>query len=70
MERLPVVSSVLHSVGYDGSTSTLEVEFENGSVYEYRDVAEDIYAALMSSDSKGHYFDSVIRPRYDCTRLL
>ena len=70
MKRLSVVSSVLRSVGYDESTSTLEVEFGNGSVYEYSAVPEDVYAALMLADSKGHYFDTVIRPGYDSLRLL
>jgi len=60
----------MRSVGYDVSTSTLEVEFENGCVYQYGQVPEDVYAALMAADSKGHYFDTVIRSRYDCRRLL
>jgi len=70
MKRLPVMSSVMRSVGYDAPTSTLEIEFENGFVYQYSGVPEDVHAALMAADSKGHYFDSVIRPRYDCRRLL
>lgn len=70
MERLPVTSSVLRSVGYDDSNSTLEVEFHNGSIYEYRGVPPDIYAALMLAASKGQYFDATIRKSYDCRRIF
>jgi len=70
MNRVSVASTVLRSVGYDDSTSTLEVEFHNGAVYEYRSVPTEIYAALMSAASKGHYFDTMIRPSYHCRRVL
>jgi hypothetical protein len=70
MNRLPVNSSVLRSVGYDGPTATLEVEFHNGPVYEYRNVPADVYAGLMSATSKGHYFDATIRTSYDCRRVF
>jgi hypothetical protein len=69
MKRLSVISSVLRSVGYDDLTLRLEVEFDNGSVYEYRRVPTEVYAALMSANSKGNYFDTVIRPSYSCRRL-
>jgi hypothetical protein len=70
MERLLVTSSVLRSVGYDNSSWALEVEFHNGSIYEYRNVPPDIYAALMSAPSKGQYFDATIRKSYDCRRVF
>ena len=70
MNRVSVASTVLRSVGYDDSTSTLEVEFHNGVVYGYRSVPPEIYAALMSAASKGHYFDTVIRQSYQCRRVL
>jgi len=70
MERLSVSSSVLRSVGYADSHATLEVEFHNGSIYEYLNVPREIYASLMSAASKGHYFDATIRKFYDCRRLF
>ena len=35
---IPVVSSNVESIGYDGSTQTLRVRFLNGSTYDYKNV--------------------------------
>ena len=35
MMRIPVASSNVATVGYDEATNTLEVEFKDGSVYQY-----------------------------------
>lgn len=61
MNRIPVVSSELASVGYDAATNTLEVEFKTGSVYDYSNVPEDIYTGLMSAPSHGKYFNEFIK---------
>ncbi len=68
MERMPVTSSNLHSVGYDLDSQTFEVEFNNGSVYQYSNVPQGEYDALMSADSKGTYFNANIRNRYPFTK--
>lgn len=61
MERTPVASSNLASVGYDPNSQTLEIEFHSGSVYQYSGVPQSIYQGLMSAASKGSYFDSFIK---------
>lgn len=65
MNRTPVVSSNLAAVGYDRASMTLEVEFLNGSVYQYFDVPAVEYEQLLSADSVGRYFCQAIR---DCYR--
>ncbi len=60
MQRVPVVSSNLVSVGYDVNTSTLEVEFLD-SVYEYYDVPQNLHEGLMNADSHGEYLDQYIK---------
>lgn len=35
MERTSVTSSNINSIGYDADSQTLEIEFNNGAVYEY-----------------------------------
>lgn len=61
MNRLPVNSSHLASVGYDPTSSTLEVEFNGGDVYQYFDVPAEIYRQLLALSDQGsgvgHYFD-------------
>ena len=61
MNRTQIPSSNLRSVGYDQSTSTLEVEFRHGGVYEYLDVPAARYDGLLSAYSKGSYFDQFIK---------
>lgn len=60
MHRQTVISSNLSSVGYDSKSSTLEIEFLNGSVYQYENVPSVIYNGLMSASSKGQYFERMI----------
>lgn len=53
MERIPVSSSNLASVGYQDGI--LEVAFKSGSVYQYTGVPESVYEALMSAPSHGKF---------------
>jgi hypothetical protein len=62
MERVPVVSSALRSVGYDDDT--LEIEFVSGTVYRYFDVPERVHDELMRADSHGEFFNAHVRDRF------
>ena len=64
MNRTPVTSSNVASVGYDPGTMTLEVEFKNGSVYQYFDVPEAVYQELKSAASVGTYLNQSIKNSY------
>ena len=68
MIRTPVESSNLVGVGYDPATTTLEIEFTNGAVYQYFDVPQAVYEALMATDSKGRYLASNIKGVYRYAR--
>lgn len=61
MRRAAVISSNLVSVGYDGSLSTLEIEFHGGRVYQYFGVPKELYEGLMAASSHGRYFDAHIK---------
>ncbi len=64
MDRQPVRSSNIRSVGYDTENLTLELAFYDGSVYRYSGVPDAIWIALMRADSKGSYFHEYIKDRY------
>jgi hypothetical protein len=64
MDRVSVTSSNLRSVGYDADTSTLEIEFNSGEVYQYQGVPEGEYDALLNAGSHGSYFAGNIKNRY------
>lgn len=64
IQRQPVKSSSIRSIGYDPMSKTMEIEFNSGAVYEYRGVTEETYQGLMNADSIGKHFHSEIRPRH------
>lgn len=61
MNRTPVSSSNLASVGYDAAQRILEIEFLTGSVYQYLNVPQSVYAGLMAAESHGRYFDANVK---------
>lgn len=61
MNRTPVSSSNLRSVGYDAEARTLEVEFLNGGLYRYSGVPSSVHLGLMSASSHGAYFDRYVK---------
>lgn len=67
MERQRVSSSNIRSIGYEAGT--LEVEFNNGGVYQYFNVPEPTYSALMRASSKGAYLNDHIKDRYRCRKV-
>jgi hypothetical protein len=65
MDRQPVQSSNIASIGYDGVEQTLEVEFrKTGSVYQYTDVPQRVHQELINAPSIGKYFHSRIKKEY------
>jgi hypothetical protein len=61
MERKPVESSTIKSVGYDAEMKALEVEFASGRIYQYYDVPEEIHNEFISAPSKGNFFHHKIK---------
>ena len=47
MKRQNVDSSMATSVGYESETSTLEIEFKTGEVWQYYDVPENVFNEMM-----------------------
>ena len=64
MERVPVQSTSLVSIGYDAASAELEVEFSSGRIYVYTGVPESAHAWLMRSPGKGGLFNRMIRDAY------
>jgi hypothetical protein len=68
MERIPVSSSNVESVGYDEDSGTLEVEFKNGMLYQYFDVPQGAFNGLVDADSVGCYLAENIKGVYRYSR--
>jgi hypothetical protein len=69
MDRVSVSSSNIASVGHDASSQTLEVEFLNGSIYEYYNVPEHVYQELISASSVGGYLARQVKNVYSYSRV-
>jgi hypothetical protein len=68
MTSLIVGSTSLLAVGYAPDRCDLEVHFRDGTVYQFFDVPPVLVQDLLSSTSKGAYFNTKIRNhfRYQC----
>lgn len=62
MTLIPVNSSAIRAIGYDGYTLT--VVFHNSGAYDHPGVPYSVYAAFMRASSKGRYYSLYIRGRY------
>ncbi len=69
MNRQFVQSSNQKSVGYDRENKVLEIEFHSGSVYQYLNVPEPVFKALLNAASNGTYFHDNIKERYRYQRI-
>jgi hypothetical protein len=69
MERKPVTSSHVVSVGYDPESHTLEVEYKDGAVYQYGGVPASVYDALIHADSVGRYLRTLVQDGYTAHRV-
>jgi lysyl-tRNA synthetase class 2 len=69
MERKPVASSVIASLGYDDAERILEVEFHSGRVYQYFLVPRALYENLLRAESIGSFFNHEVRPHFDAVEV-
>lgn len=65
----PVVSSNIAQVGYEQETKHLYVEFNNGTVYRYLDVNEEVYEQLVNAASVGKFLNAEIKPNHNYERV-
>lgn len=68
MQRQPVVSSRVSSIGWD--KGTMEVEFNTGTVYQYYPVEWQTALNLISSPTVGKDIQAIIKnPDIKCVKL-
>jgi len=69
MDREPVASSNVESIGYDAAECVLEVEFKGGAVYQYNGVPQELYNELCEADSVGSFVHRRIKTASECERI-
>ncbi len=62
-------SSVIDAINYYKESADLRITFVSGMIYVYKNVPEEIYLALISSGSKGTYFNQHIKGNYQFQKI-
>lgn len=66
MKMISVSSSAISSIGYDQLTLQMQIKFKQGHTYTFCRVPQSIFDGLLTSSSKGTYYDRYIRDKYHC----
>lgn len=69
MDRTHVASTNIASIGYDEANQTLEVEFLNGTIYQYYNVPAGLHQQLMQEGSKGSFLNTYIKNAFPYSRV-
>jgi hypothetical protein len=65
-----VNSSNIEAIGYDVGNMELHVQFLKSGLYVIRNVPPEVFDGLMNADSKGSYYNRMIKPVYpDVTKM-
>lgn len=69
MERRKVSSSKIRSVGYDERARVLEVELNDGSVYQYTGVSQEVHRRMMAAPSVVSFYQDRIEEDFSRKRM-
>jgi hypothetical protein len=69
IDMLPACSTMAAQVGYDEEREILQIEFNNGSVYQYSAVEPEIWEDLQSTDSIGSFYNREIKGYYPSVKI-
>lgn len=64
IQRVPVHSSYVKSIGYDPASQVMHVEFDGGKVFHYDGVPPEAHLAFRNSDSIGKHFHANIKGKF------
>lgn len=66
MEMIRVRSTAIRAIGYDSDTMRMKITFIEGHTYDFCRVPERIFQGFLNAGSKGRYYDTYIKGRYQC----
>lgn len=70
MDRTPVESQMIVSIGYDAETSTLEIEFKRtGGIWQYFDFPESTWNEFEGAESHGKFWHANIKNHFREARV-
>ncbi|NEO26005.1 MAG: KTSC domain-containing protein [Kamptonema sp. SIO4C4] len=69
VEALYPASSCTSALAYDPQEKLLEIEFTNGSVYQYEGVEPETWNRFRQSKSPGRFYNRAIKGSYEGKRV-
>ncbi len=69
MKRIKIESDCIISIGYNETSRTLEVEYKNGSVYQYFDIGVEVYNRIKNERLHSEYFREEVVPNYEYEKI-
>jgi KTSC domain len=69
IEMLSACSSMAAQVGYDEDREILQIEFNNGAVYQYLAVEPEVWEDLQETDSIGSFYNREIKGYYPSVKV-
>lgn len=60
-----VESSFIVAIAYYPNAAVLEIKMKNGKKYTFMGVPEHVYEEFKNAPSKGKFFNSIIKNRYE-----
>lgn len=59
----------MRAVGYEPTTRTMHIQFNNGDLHEYSNVSPDFHKRMMESKSVGSFFHQNVKPFFNSRRI-
>lgn len=69
IDRLPVDSSNIDSIGYAEDRQILAIAFKSGSIFHYRGVPMGVFEAFGAAPSRGSFFVKEIKGKFSGERM-
>jgi hypothetical protein len=69
VQRIELNSTALEAAIYQDQLGLLELEFRDGTVYQYHDVPAQTYQEFLLAESQGAYFHFHIRNRFSYAKV-
>ena len=63
-----LASSCLAKASYQEDHSILQIQFHDGSVYNYSGLPKSLFDAFLRAPSKGAFFHRFIRSHFPCLK--
>ena len=65
-----VTSANIKMIGYDKESLTLRIKFKTSNIfYDYKGVSAELFMELMGSDSKGKFFFTQIKGKFEFEKI-